>query len=67
MLQLARDRIQALDDQQRSSESQDMIQSKVQCYPGYKNLGFWSKTLELCADVGSDVGIKAKTRLLRFL
>ena len=39
----------------------------VQCYPRFKNLGFGCKSLELCADVASDVGIKAKSRLLRFL
>ena len=39
----------------------------LQCYPRFKNLGFGCKSLELCADVASDVGIKVKSRLLRFL
>ena len=39
----------------------------LQCHPRFKNLGFGFKSLELCADVASDVGIKAKSRLLRFL
>ena len=39
----------------------------LQCYPRFKNLSSGCKSLELCADVASDVGIKAKSRLLRFL
>ena len=39
----------------------------AQCYPRFKNLSFGCKSLELCADVAPDVGIKAKSRLLRFL
>ena len=39
----------------------------IQCYPRFKNLRCGCKSLELCADVASDVGIKAKSRLLRFL
>ena len=35
--------------------------------PRFKNLSSGCKSLELCADVASDVGIKAKSRLLRFL
>ena len=40
---------------------------RVQCYPRFKNLSFGCKSLELCADVAPDVGIKAKLRVLRFL
>jgi hypothetical protein len=39
----------------------------LQGYPRFKNLSSGCKSLELCADVASDVGIKAKSRLLRFL
>ena len=39
----------------------------LQGYPRFKNLSSGGKSLELCADVASDVGIKAKSRLLRFL
>ena len=39
----------------------------LQCHPRFKNLSSGCKSLELCADVASDVGIKAKSRLLRFL
>ena len=38
----------------------------VQGYPRFKNLSSGGKSLELCVDVASDVGIKAKSRLLRF-
>ena len=40
---------------------------EVQGYPRFKNLSSGCKGLELCVDVVSDVGIKAKSRLLRFL
>ena len=43
------------------------LQYALQCYPRFKNLSFGCKSLELCADVAPDVGIKAKSRLLRFL
>ena len=39
----------------------------MQGYPRFKNLSSGCKSLELCADVESDVGIKAELRLLRFL
>ena len=39
----------------------------IQPDPRFKNLGSGCKGLELCADVVSGVGIKAKSRLLRFL
>ena len=42
-------------------------QGVVQCYLRFKNLGFGCKSFELCADVALDVGIKAKSGLLRFL
>ena len=35
----------------------------LQCHPRFKNLSSGCKSLELCADVASDVGIKAKSRL----
>ena len=42
-------------------------QTHVQSDPGFKNLGSGCKSLELCADVVSDVGTKAKSRHLGFL
>ena len=46
--------------------SEDM-RTMVQSDPRFKNLGSGCKSLELCADVVSDVGIKVKSRHLRFL
>ena len=43
------------------------VHHQIQCYPRFKNLSSGLKSLELCADVEPDVGIKAKSRLLRFL
>ena len=39
----------------------------VQSDPLYKNPSLGYKSLESCADVTSDVDLKAETRLLRFL
>ena len=52
---------------QESEVPPDRQSGRLQCYPRFKNLGLGCKSLELCADVESDVGIKAKSRLLGFL
>ena len=52
---------------QAHREMQGKQNKTKQNYPRFKNLSFGCKSRELCADVAPDVGIKAKSRLLRFL